>query len=45
MKHVAVGLSVLTLAGVGLVTTPEAWAQTAEPRFEMAKPWRHVHDR
>ena len=35
MKHVAVGLSVLTLAGVGLVTTPEARAQTAERRFEI----------
>ena len=35
MKHVAVGFSVLTLAGVGLVTTSEARAQTAERRFEI----------
>ena len=35
MKHVAVGVSVLTLAGVGFVTTPEARAQTAERRFDI----------
>ena len=35
MKHVAVGLSVLTLAGVGLVTTSEARAQTETRRFEI----------
>ena len=35
MKHVAVGLSVLTLAGVGLVSTPEARAQAGERRFEI----------
>ncbi len=35
MKHVAVGLSVLTLAGIGLVTTSEARAQTEERRIEI----------
>ena len=37
MKHVAVALSVLTLAGVGLVMTPEARAQTAV-RLEQEQP-------